>query len=231
MHSLISKGLYQWSDIFCNSALLPLPHITQTLGIALSAQDYRWIVRVTTPGLASPVVVAEVCLCMVNQFSILPEELADLHFHYPSNTLMVFMDGLCVGESAAGAVYYGKGSWCNCGFSIPIQPVSMLVELHAIEEVLLCAPSGVNLCIATDSQVVISSVSNWHMWSDGCRCKFAGEAVVCCIHLHMCAIVAKGNMVTYQHLYSHILEKRCLVWASGPVEMAKLKCKLCNMKD
>jgi hypothetical protein len=107
----------------------------------------------------------------------------------------------------------------------------MLVELHAIEEVLLCAPSRVNLCIATDSWAVISSVNNWHKWSDGRRRKFAGEAIMRCIHLHMCAIVARGNMVAYQHLYSHILEKKRLAWATGPEEMAKLKHKLRNMKD
>jgi hypothetical protein len=114
-HSLISKGLYRWSNIFCNSTLLPLPHITQTLGFALSAQDYRWIAKVTAPGQASTITVAEARLHTVNQFSILPEELADRHFHYPSNTLMVFTDGSCVGESVVGAVYYGKGLWCNCG--------------------------------------------------------------------------------------------------------------------
>ncbi len=230
-HSLISKGLYRWSEIFCNSTLLLLPHITQILGIALSAQDYCWIARVAAPGQASTITVAEARLHTVNQFSILPEELADLHFHHPSNTLTVFTDGLCVSESAAGAVYYGKGLWCNHGFSIPIQPVSMLVELHAIEEVLLCAPSRVNLCVATDLWAAISSINNWHMWSDGCRRKFAGEAVVRCIHLHTCAIIARGNTVTYQHLYSHIPEKKHLVQAAGPEEVAKLKRKLHNMKD
>jgi hypothetical protein len=109
--------------------------------------------------------------------------------------------------------------------------MSTLAELHAVEEALLSAPSGVNLCIATDSRAAISSITNWHTWSDGRRRKFAGEAVVRRIHLHTQAIAAKGNTVAYQHLYSHIPEKKRLARAVGPVELAKLKRKLRSMKD
>lgn len=109
--------------------------------------------------------------------------------------------------------------------------MSTLAELHAVEEALLSAPSGVNLCITTNSWAAISSITNWHMWSDGRRCKFTGEAVMCHIHLHTQALAAKGNMVTYQHLYSHIPEKKHQAQAVGSVELAKLKHKLHSMKD
>ncbi|ELR11433.1 uncharacterized protein ACA1_121300 [Acanthamoeba castellanii str. Neff] len=119
--------------------------------------------------------VAEARLREVYRFSISAEELVDLHFHYPTRTLTVFTD-----------VYYGKGSHRNRKFSIPIQPVSTLAELHAIEEALLSAPSGVNLC---------------------------------------------GHTVTYQHVYSHIPDKKRLARAAGPKELTKLKYKLHSMKD
>jgi hypothetical protein len=91
-HSLVAKGLHRWSDIFRNGVLLPLPHITHTLGIALTAQEYHLIASsatLATPSRAGPVEVAEARLREVNRFSISAEELVDLHFHHPTRTLTV----------------------------------------------------------------------------------------------------------------------------------------------
>jgi ribonuclease HI len=233
-HALVAKGLFRWSDVLNHGMLLPLQHIVTTLGVALSPWEYQNIAvavanTLTCP--AGPVAVAEARLCEVNHFSMLPEELTDLHFHYPSHTLTIFMDASCLGESSAGAVFYGNKSHHNRKFSIPIRPISMLAELHAIEEALLSAPCGVNLCIATDSLAAINSIKNWCSWSLSRKRKFVGEAIVRRIHGHISDIASAGRTVTFQHLYSHIPDKKRKARDAGPLELAKLKGKLRAMKD
>jgi hypothetical protein len=107
----------------------------------------------------------------------------------------------------------------------------MLAELHAIEEAILSAPGNVNVCVATDSLAAIKSIHNWHSWSEGRQRKFVGEAVVRRIHRHTQDIASNGRSVSYQHLYSHIQEKKRKARANGPVVIAKLKNKLRAMKD
>jgi ribonuclease HI len=221
-------------DVVVNSKLLPLQQIIDEWGIAMMAAEHERVALVVASMEVigpSPVAMAKDRLQAINRFSILPEELVDLHFHYPTHTLTVFTDGSCIGESAAGAVYYSSGSKRNLAFSILVQPISVLVELHAIEEAILSSPSGVNLCVATDSLVAIQSIGNWNSWSEGCRRKFAGEAIV--RHILKCiqAAVDNGRNVSFQHMYSHIPNKKKKARATSPTELARLKGKLCAMKD
>jgi hypothetical protein len=97
-------------------------------------------------------------------FTILPENLADFHYHYPTNTLSVFTDSSCTRESVMGVVFYHKGSPHNQSFSVPSLPSSTRAELMAIEQALMYSPVDHNLRIVTDLKAAIALIANYKSW-------------------------------------------------------------------
>ncbi len=45
--------------------------------------------------------------------------------------------------------------------ALPTEPILMVAELHAIKEVLVCAPAGTNVCVAMDLKAAIEAITMW----------------------------------------------------------------------
>lgn len=162
-------------------------------------------------------------------FSALPDELHDLHYNHHTNMLTVFTDGSCANGHLAGVVYFGPRLCRNCAFTITVAPISMVAELHAIEEALLCTPMGVNICVAMDSRASIDTISNWHLWKPGRHAKQEGRGAIECITTLVKQLHSSGRSVKFQHIYSHINHKLSMAAALGEAE--KFQAKLQVLKD
>jgi hypothetical protein len=74
---------------------------------------------------------------------------------------MIFTDSSCKNSSMVAGVFFAEGSQCNHTFQVGAELVSMVAELHTIEEALLCSPARVNVCIATNSKSSIEVIQGW----------------------------------------------------------------------
>jgi ribonuclease HI len=225
-HALVSKGIFWWTHMMDNNMLKPAHLIVGVMGVGVTSSEYGRIQAVVGSRLhmQSPVALASKTLREINKFLPLPNELHDLHFNHHTNTLTVFTDGSCANDHTAGAVYFGPWSGRNWAFSIATTPVSMVVELHSIEEALLSMPAGVNVCVATDSKASIEVISNWHAWKPGQRTKQEGRGTIERINALLSQFWASRRTVQFQHIYSHIDQKLRLVATKG--EADKLCAKL-----
>jgi len=231
-HALVSKGIFRWSHMTDNNVLKPARSIVGTTGIGVPDHEYQKISAIigrtaSLPG--TPLALARKSLRELNRFSALPEELHDLHYNHCTSTLTVFTDGSCANGRSAGAVFFGPRSRRNRAFAVAAAPISMVAELHAIEEALLCAPAGVNICVATDSKASIDAISNWHTWKPGRRSKQEGRGAIERITTLVEQLRSSGRSVRFQHIYSHINSKISAATALGEAE--KYQAKLQVLKN
>jgi len=229
-HALVGKGIIRWTHMMDNNKLKPAHLIVGVTGTGVTGNEYSRIQAVVESRMhtRSPVMLAGKTLREINKFSPLPDELHDLHYNHHTNTLTVFTDGSCVNDHAAGAIYFGPQSSRNWAFSVAAAPISMVVELHSIEEALLCVPAGINVCVATDSKASIEAISNWHAWKPGRRAKQEGRGTIERINALLSQFRASGRTVRFQHIYSHIDQKLRLAVAKGDAD--KLRAKLQVLK-
>ncbi len=231
-HTLVSKGIFRWLHMTDSNRLKPANSIVGTMGIGVTDQEYqkiRAIINQSTSLPTTPLALARRSLRELNRFSALPEELHDLHYNHSTNTLTMFTDGSCANGHSARAVYFAPRSRRNWAFAVAAAPISMVAELHAIEEALLCTPAGVNICVATDSKASIEAITNWHTWKPGRRSKQEGRGVIERITALVEQLRNRGRVVKLQHIYSHISHKLSAATALG--EADKFQAKLQLLKD
>jgi hypothetical protein len=231
-HSLVGRGILQWSQLVQGGQLRPRTQITDVTGVVVSPHMYEHISRAlaSLPAVPTPVRSAECALQEISKFSPREGELHDLHYHIPTNTLTIFMDGSCKGGLMAAGVYFGKGSKRNRAFQVPIEPMSMLAKLHTIEEVLICALAGVNICVTMDSKSSIDTIATWPTKALAIKQTRVGANVITCICKHLATLSRQGQDVRFQHIYSHIMCKTTTATAKGHVEVEAFSLKVANLK-
>jgi ribonuclease HI len=232
-YSLVGRGICRWSQLVHNGRLRPRDQILDAAGTAVSLHTYTRIARAIAglPRHAALVEEAEDKLRKLNTFSPRVGELQDLHYHHPSNTLTIFTDGSCKDGSTAAGVFFGPGSRRNRSFRIAAEPVSMVAELHAIEEALVCAPATTNVCIATDSKAGIDAITGWLGKPAKHRRTCVGAGVLARIQCHLDEYKTLGREVHFQHIYSHISRKKSTAAAQGQAEVRALAKKLDFLKN
>ncbi len=232
-HSLVQRGICRWSQITVGGQVKPRMAIVDLEGRPVSPHKYEHIKLAFThaPLAGTAISSTEAKLWELSRFSPLAGELQDLHYHYPSNTLTVFTDGSCKGDSVTAGVFFAEGSWRNCAFQVGAEPISMVAELHTIEEVLLCSPAGVNMCMATDSKSSIEAICGWRTRPPGRRASSPGAGVIERIVHHLDTFAALGRSVRFQHVYSHISNKQRSAAREGPNTVAALTHKLDCLHD
>jgi hypothetical protein len=168
---LVRRGITKWSQLTRQGRLMDKPTLERTIGVPLTYDGYHNIRKAACiPNTlavnehTNTVISIEKAMTAMHRTLITDEELTDYHFHHPTDTISIFTDGSCTATSAAGSIYAGKGSKYNKSFSLPIQPVSTLAELYAIEAALIYAPKGHNIMIVTDSKAAIGIIKNYHSW-------------------------------------------------------------------
>jgi ribonuclease HI len=123
--------------------------------------------------------------------------------------------------------HVSKNAKHNKSFSLPIQPVSTLAELYAIEAALIHMPKGHNIMVITDSKAAINIITNFHTWGPSKQQKHAAQQVTTCIHTLISTIYSDyGKKVVLQHIYSHVKDKKAIAAKGGKAAISALNDKL-----
>lgn len=114
---LVRRGITCWSQLTHHHKLMDKHSVEQVLGVPVSEGYYCDLqCAACIPNLqmvsnrVSTILNIEKAVTEMHRTLIKDEEKTDYHYHYPTDTISVFMDGLCTGLSAAGSMYLGKKS-------------------------------------------------------------------------------------------------------------------------
>lgn len=112
VYSLVQMGVYQWLHVVVNGRLKPQLDIKDVEGQPISPHKYERLLKALAhaPPAGSAVMSTKAKLRELNKFLPRVGELHDLHYHHPTNTLTVFTDGSCKGESVVAGVFFVVGS-------------------------------------------------------------------------------------------------------------------------
>lgn len=232
--ALVLKGVTRWSQLAHQNELMDKLNMERVIGVPLSNRTYNDIRKAAclpnsqmVNAQVSTVLSIEKAVTEMHRTLTTNEEMTDYHYHYPTDTISVFTDGSCVGSSVAGSIYLGKGSKHNKAFSLPVQPISTLAELYAIEAALTHMPKGHNIMVVTDSKAAIDTIKNYHTWGPSKQQRHVARHVTLRIHALIGAIKGEYNKaVTFQHIYSHIKNKKLKAQKMGDEAINALNYKL-----
>lgn len=130
---LVCRGVTYWSQLTHQHKLMDKQGVERVLGVPVSERYYCDLQCAAC--IPSSQMVSEQVSTILNIKKVVTKmhctlitdkEKTDYHYHYPSDTISVFMDGSCTRLSVTSSVYLGKKSWYNKLFSLPIQPISTL---------------------------------------------------------------------------------------------------------
>lgn len=88
-------------------------------------------------------------------------------------------------------------------------------------------PKGHNIMVVTDSKAAIDIIRHYHSWGPSKQQQHMARQVTLRIHSLIKAIKAEfGKSVTFQHIYSHIKDKKTKAQAQGSEAVQALNHKL-----
>lgn len=134
---------------------------------------------------------------------------------------LTWTDGSTDGKSTKGSVFLRKHSPHNTVIEIPNQPISLVAEIHAIELALYMVPPHCPLTIFTDSQSAIDSIFNYHKWSYKQKKNSPVSSNLQRIAQRLQARSEKHTVTSFDHIYSHITQKKRKARRAGQAALKK----------